>query len=167
MNNYLDMVAILRNDPEFSERIDSDITEMDIIFSQALLMDAGSATFKAIKAGELAEILAGLVVLAYSALEVLAVVNKPVEQYPVEVSSDYLMITIMRRLSQKIAACASGDVKDYYALFLYCAHLATDFINADFNNAVRFYHEWRITQGNSAASHANSKLPDLTDYLFE
>jgi hypothetical protein len=48
------------------------VSDMDIIFSQALLMDAGGATFKAIKSGEIADILAGLVAIAYTALLALA-----------------------------------------------------------------------------------------------
>lgn len=167
MNKYLDMLATLREAPGYRKYTGPDIPDMDIILSQALLMDAGSATFKAIKAGELAAIFAGLVALSYSALELLAKIDQPIDESSVELSNDYLMITITRKLSQKITNCASGDVKDYYALFHYCAHLATDFINADFYNAIRFYYEWRISLGNSPSDVAFGKLPDLTDYLFE
>ena len=47
-----------------------------IIFFQALLMDAGSSTFKAIKQGELEGILAVFVALAYAALKPLAAQDK-------------------------------------------------------------------------------------------
>jgi hypothetical protein len=48
------------------------LSDMDIIMRQALLMEAGSEIFKAIKAGEMAEILAGLIDLSYSALGAIA-----------------------------------------------------------------------------------------------
>lgn len=167
MNSYQELLNALRISPERSKRADSDFSEMDIIYTEALLMGAGSETLKSVKSGELAAILSGLVVVAYTALEALAMRQATVIEHGAESTNDYLMITIMKRLSQKIADCASGNPKDYSVLFHYCAHLATDFINADFEAALTIYHQWRTGQANSNVDYSNAPLPDFTDCLFE
>lgn len=167
MNGYLELLNTLRISTELSKHTGSEFSEMDIIYIEALLMGAGSETLKSVKSGELAAILSGLVVVAYTALETLAIRKATTIDHSAESTDDYLMITIMRRLAQKIADCASGSPKDYSALFNYCAHLATDFINADFEAALKIYHQWRIALTNASTDYLNVPLPDFTDCLFE
>ncbi len=167
MYEYHEWLNILRNQTEFNKGQGSEVTDMDLIVSQALLMDAGSATLKAIKSGELAEILLGLVRMAYRALAGLTLHNDADLDAPATMPNDYLMLAIMRQLSKNIAGCASGSPKDYSSLFCYCAHLSTDFINADFDKAMHIYHQWRIAQPVSNRDDPNNKFPDLSGCLFE
>jgi hypothetical protein len=141
------------------------LSDMDIILSQALLMEAGSASFKAMKSGEIAKILAGLVALAYHALQALAGQGKDLIDQPPNHQS-YHLLAIMRLLSEKITQCSSGKAEDYSRLYYSCSHLATDFLNADFDKAFLVYHEWR--KSNDTANTPNNPKPlDLTDYLYE
>jgi hypothetical protein len=147
---------------------------MGIIYSQALLMDAGSLSFKAIKAGDIEEILAGLVILAYTALETLTLLGCDIADYAGENRQSYQMLAIMRLLSDKINDCSSGEARYYSTLYHVCSHLATDFLNADFDKAFRVYHEWRTAiidatdEKNFNRQISNkSKFPDLTDCLYE
>lgn len=59
MNPHL---ALIKTNPSHPKSTQAEsLSEIDIILFQALLMEAGSASFKAMKSGEIAEILAGLV----------------------------------------------------------------------------------------------------------
>ena len=149
------------------------VSDMEIILAQALLMDAGSATFKAIKSGEIADILAGLVGLAYTALQALAMQGKDIVENQGEGYQEYQMLAIMRLLSDKIHRCSSGQAERYAELYYLCANLASGFLNADFDKAFQVYHEWRkVCQGPSDEADKilktnNTKSPDLTDCLYE
>ena len=59
------------------------LPEMDIIMRQALLMEEGSALLKAIKAGDMVEVLAGMINLAYCALGAIAIQGADVSDQPV------------------------------------------------------------------------------------
>ncbi len=169
-------LALIKNSPSLSSRIEgqgSSITAMDIILSQARLMEAGSLTFKAIKAGEIADILAGLVALAYYSAQALAQQNEDIVKNIEKIPQTYQMLTIMRLLSDKINACSSGAAIDYSTLYFVSKHLATDFLNADFDKAFRAYDEWYkncadvSSGGHPLAKPENANCPDLTDCLFE
>lgn len=166
MNAYLELMNTL-NDSRCKRHEDSELTDMEVIRSQSSLMEAGSLTFHAMQGGELSVILTGLVALAYAALEILALKNVAIVDDANAISNDYIMIVIMRRLTQKITDCSSGNPTDYLTLFNYCRHLARDFINADFDNALIVYHHWRVLQRNSALINWKNSLPDLADCLFE
>lgn len=149
-------------------------SDLDVILSQALLMDAGSITFKSIKSGEVAVILAGLVGLAYTALQTLARQDNEGIILPTSgCHQEYQMLAIMRLLSKKIHDCSSGEAKDYCELYHLCASLASGFLNADFDKAFQVYHDWRIacrdsnTEVDDTYKLHKTKCPDLTDCLYE
>jgi hypothetical protein len=149
------------------------LPDMDIIYTQALLMDAGSASFKAIKLGEIEGILGKLVAIAYCALEALPKLGCDEVEYAGENRLSYQMLDIMRLLSNKINDCSSGEARHYSALYHVCSHLVTDFLNADFDKAFRVYHAWRMSYLDTIDEDTmqnltyNSKLPVLTDCFYE
>ncbi len=163
MHNHLVLVKATQPTRNVAAGEIPHLPDMDIILAQALLMDAGSKTFKAIKSGEMADILVGLVELAHAALQTLAKQNEDVAENPRKGSREYQMIAIMRLLSDSICRCSSGEAKHFSDLYHQCAGLATDFLNADFNKAFQTYHAWR--EDNDGAGKA--KHLDLTDCLFE
>jgi hypothetical protein len=173
MHNHLALIKTMQPNQKVSEGETLHVSDMDIILSQALLMDAGSLTFKAIKSGEIADILAGLVSLAYTALQTLAIQDKDIVENQGEGYQQYQMLAIMRLLSDKIHLCSSGQVGHYSDVYHLCANLATGFLNADFNKAFQIYHEWsEACQGcgietNKSHDPHQIKPPDLTDCLFE
>ncbi len=167
MTDYLGLLRTLSGDRENGTSVRSQPSDMDIIETQALLMESGSLAFKAIKAGELALILAGIVAVAYCALDGMRRYNMEPAAGAEESTGDYLMAVIMRRLSEKIAACSSGNAADYTVLFNYCRHLARDFVNADFDNALECYHRWHVANGNRNTPDWKDALPDVSDCLFE
>lgn len=132
---------------------------MDIVMSQALLMGEGSAVLKAIKAGEMVQILVGLVNLAYCALSAIALCGSEATDSPVSWRHDGFVMSLMRALSDNINRCTSGNVDDYSAVYGLCVHLSSRFINADFDKAFQIVHEARLSQ--------STKAPDLSDCLFE
>ncbi len=149
------------------------ISEMDIILFQALLMDAGSATFKAIKQGEIEGILAGLVALAYASLQPLAAQDKDIGENEGELHQEYQLYLIMRQLSDTIHKCSSGQTEHYSKLYHLCAHFVSSFLNADFDKAFQLYHDWRIACDDSGAkttetvSSDKPKRLDLIDCFYE
>lgn len=154
MHNHLQLVK-QSHGPAHGDRL----SEMEIIAQQAVLMEDGSAILKALKTGETLDILTGLVKLAYSALTAVAMQNGDVADRPVSWRHDGFVASLMRILSDKINRCASGNAEDYAELYRLCAHLASNFINADFDKAFRAIHD-------SKMSHS-AKTPDLSDCLFE
>lgn len=163
MNPHL---ALIKTNPTHPQSLQAEtLSDMDIILSQALLMEAGSASFKAMKSGEIAEILAGLVALAYNALLALAGQDKDLMEQPAS-HQTYKLLAIMRLLSEEIYQCSSGKAEAYSRLYHSCSHLATDFLNADFDKALRAYHEWRKTN-NFTNSEKSPKALDLADCLYE
>ena len=173
MNNHLALLKTIQPSPKIIEGEIPCISDMDIIFSQALLMDAGSITFKAIKSGEIADILAGLIALAYAALQALARQDKDIVENQGEGHQEYQILAIMRQLSDQISHCSSGEAKRYSELYHLCASLASGFLNADFDKAFQVYHEWQIACRSSCnetdKTHDlhKTKLPDMTDCLYE
>ncbi len=166
MHHHLALVKTLQ--PNTGREIS--VSDMDIILSQALLMDAGSATFKAIKSGEIADILAGVVALAYNALQALAMQDRDILEREGESHQVYQMLAIMRQLSDQINCCSSGEAKHYSGLYHLSANLASGFLNADFNKAFQAYHEWREVCQDSGGKANKQNIPktlDLTDCLYE
>jgi hypothetical protein len=167
-----DHLALLKNLKPMVEGRDT-VPDMEIILSQALLMDAGGITFKAIKSGEIADILVGLVALAHSALLALAMQEQEIIEPTRESRQEYQMLAIMRILSEKIHHCSSGKAQDYCELYHLCASLASGFLNADFDKAFQVYHDWY--KACQEPSHDVNKIddqhkrtcPDLTDCLYE
>jgi hypothetical protein len=173
MHRHLTLVKTIQPRPKVVEGEAMLVSDMDIILSQALLMDAGSMTFKAIKSGEIVDILAGLVALAYASLQALAMQDKDIVEHQGATYQAYQMLAIMRLLSDKIQNCSSGQAKHYSELYHLCTHLAAGFLNADFDKAFRVYHEWRKVRADSNEETAKilsphkTKRPDLTDCLYE
>lgn len=142
-------------------------SDMDIVHCEATLMATGSRLFTALQKGEMADILAGLVALAYDALTPLARQGEDVLVQPVPWRHDGTILSIMKLLADKIGACASGHSADYSALYCACRQLASAFLNADFNKAMKAYLNFLITcdhrEGESVGLHA----VDLSECLFE
>lgn len=150
-----------------------EVSDMDIILRQALLMDGGSETFKAIKSGEMAAILAGLTDLAYYALAALALSGNDVSDEPVDWRHDGFVLSVMTLLSAEIDRCKNGDAKNYSALYCLCVHLTKAFLNADFNGAFRCVHSNNMARLN-AVKNADRitqlqlpKAPDLSEFMYE
>ncbi len=117
------------------------LSDMDIVMRQALLMDCGSETFKAITAGDLAKILAGLIDLSYNALAAIACRGDDVVATNVSWRQDGSVLSVMRVLADKINQCASGESIHYSGLYNMCEQLSRGFINADFDQAFRMVHD--------------------------
>ncbi|MCQ8106310.1 nucleoside triphosphate pyrophosphohydrolase family protein [Methylomonas sp. SURF-2] len=161
--------------PEYPET--AHLSDMDIVMRQALLMDCGSETFKAITAGDLAKILAGLVDLAYNALAAIACRGDDVVATSVAWRQDGSVLSVMRVLADKINNCSSGESIHYSALYNICEQLARSFINADFDKAFGMVHGNLMNTAQRAGSaHDYSQrlaqetlpqAPDLSDALYE
>lgn len=152
VREYHDTFAI----PQAEQGANVRLSDMDVVLRLALLMDEGSAALKAIKAGDMVEILAGLVNLAYSALGAVAMQGGDVTDRPVTWRHDGFVVSIMRALSDKIHNCTSGSTDDYSAVYCLCIHLTRSFINADFDKAFQMIHDGKP-----------AKTPDLSDCLYE
>jgi len=135
------------------------LSDMDVVLRLALLMDAGSAALKAIKSGDMVEVLAGLVNLAYSALGAIAMQGGDVTDNPVIWRHDGFVLSVMRALSDRINHCTSGSSDDYSAVYCLCIHLTRSFINADFDKAFQMIHDDKLCKP--------GKTPDLSDCLYE
>lgn len=162
MNEHLKLVREFHDTlsfPQAEHGKNLHLSDMDIVMRQALLMDEGSAVLKAIKAGDMVEILAGLVNLAYCALGAIAMRGDDVTDHPVTWRHDGFVVSIMRILSDKINNCTSGSTDDYSAVYCLCAHLASSFINADFDKAFQMIHDGKMSKP--------VKAPDLSECLFE
>jgi hypothetical protein len=145
------------------------LADMELIVRQAVLMEEGAELFRAFKSGEMAEVLAGLVNLAYASVCVIVELGGEIADDDSSWHNDGFVISIVRTLSEKIAACASGKSADYSRLYHLCERLARDFLNADFDQAFKAVHNSRMNQVNGRQVPASShfKTPDLSDYLFE
>jgi len=76
MNKHLKLVREFRDAfslPQAANGENVKLSEMDIIMRQALLMEEGSELFRAIKAGDMVQILAGMINLSYCALGAIAI----------------------------------------------------------------------------------------------
>jgi hypothetical protein len=154
------------------------LSDMDIVMRQALLMDCGSETFKAVTSGDLAKILAGLVDLAYNALAAIACQGGDIVSTPVSWRQDGSVLSVMRVLADRINKCSSGESIHYSGLYNTCEQLARGFINADFDKAFNIVHDNLMSSGHGVAhiSHDYSQriatetlppAPDLGDALYE
>lgn len=154
------------------------LSDMDIIMHQALLMEDGSEVFKALHGGDMVVILNGLIDLAYCALDAIAMQGEDVKEIPISWQHDGFVISLMRLLSDKINQCATGDVEHYSAVYCLCIHLTRSFINADFDNAFQTVHDNYLSRlDESTKSGFNNvkqvrkspmfNAPDLSDYLYE
>jgi hypothetical protein len=166
---YHDELAI----PQAEHGAPVDVSDMDIILRQAFLMDGGSETFKAIKSGEMAAILAGLTDLAYYALSAIALSGNDVSDEPVDWRHDGFVLSVMTLLSKEIDRCKDGDPKNYSALYCLCVHLTKAFLNADFNGAFQCVHANNMDRLN-AIKNADRltqlqlpKAPDLSEFMYE
>lgn len=162
MNKHLKLVREFHEAfslPQAEHGANIRLSDMDVVLRQALLMDEGSAALKAVKSGDMVEILAGLVSLAYSALGAVAMQGGDVTILPVAWRHDGFVLSIMRILSDKINHCSSGSSDDYSAVYCLCIHLARGFINADFDKAFQMIHDGKMSKP--------VKIPDLSDCLYE
>lgn len=181
MNEHLKLVREFHDAlsfPQAEPEIGLRLSDMEIIRYQSLLMEAGSEVLKAIKAGEMAEILIGLVDLAYVALAAIAAQGGDVTDKPVSWQHDGFVLSVMKAISDKINRCASGAADEYSEVYCLCIHLARGFVNADFNKAFKMLHAHhlsRIKKGSQsiyrdAENIRRVKLengPDLSECLYE
>ncbi len=162
MNKHLKLVREFHDAvscPQAEHGKNEHLSDMDLVMHQALLMEDGGAVLKAIKKGEMAEILVGLVNLAYCALEALAMRGSDVADHPVIWRHDGFVLSLMRILCDKINNCTSGNIDDYSKVYFLCAHLSGNFINADFDKAFQMIHDSKMSK--------SAKAPDLSECLFE
>ena len=153
------------------------LSEMGIILRQALLMEEGSELLRAIKAGDMVEILAGMIDLAYCALGAIAIQGADVLDQPVSWQHDGFVISLMRLFSDKINNCASGNPDNYSEVYCLCVYLSRSFINADFDKAFQMVHDSKMSKLNrdkpiceNAEEILRSKFfktPDLSECLYE
>lgn len=168
MNKHLKLVRDLHKTlslPKVEVGAAGHFSDMDIVKHQALLMQAGSATLKAINAGEMVDVLLGLIQLATVAVEAIAVQEVDVVETPVAWRHDGSVVSVMRTLSDKINQCSSGKTEDYSAVYCLCVHLTRSFINADFDKAFRIFVESKQHAGLQSLKPPTA--PDLSDCLYE
>ncbi len=181
MNKHLKLVREFHDAFSFPQAENGESTrlsEMDIIIYQALLMEEGSELFRAIKAGEMVEILAGMINLAYCAVGAIAIQGADVLDRPVSWRHDGFVISLMRLFSDKINNCASGNPDNYSEVYCLCVYLSRNFINADFDKAFQMVHDSKMSKlsKNSKLICENAgealkskffKTPDLSECLYE
>ncbi len=181
MNNHLKLVREFHSAfafPQAEHGENKSLPEMTIIFRQALLMEEGGELFRAIKAGDMVKVLAGMINLSYGALGAIAIQGADVLEQPVTWRHDGFVISLMRLFSEKINQCTSGNPKDYSEVYCLCDYLSRNFINADFNKAFQIVHDnklFRLSNSinlieQNAEDILNStffKMPDLSDCLYE
>jgi hypothetical protein len=179
MNKHLELVREFHKkygiaQPDYPETMH--LSDMDIIMRQALLLECGSETCKAIAIGELSKILAGLVDLAYNALGAIACRGDDVVTVPVSWRQDGSVLSVARAVSEKINLCISGESIHYSGLYALCEHLARAFINADFDQALRLVHQHLMNQTEKGGSQNYAQrieretlgeAPDLSSALYE
>jgi predicted HAD superfamily Cof-like phosphohydrolase len=181
MNKHLKLVREFHNAFSFPQAEHGEnvrLSEMDIILRQALLMEEGSELLRAIKAGDMVEILARMIDLAYCALGAIAVQGAEVSDRPVSWQHDGFVISLMRLFSGKINNCVSGNPDNYSEVYCLCVYLSRSFINADFDKAFQMVHDSKMSRldksGNLICENAEEilkskffKTPDLSDCLYE
>ncbi len=181
MNNHLKVVREYHDACSYAQAehgANANLSEMDVIIRQALLMEAGSEALKAIKAGDMVEILVGLIDIAYYALGAVAVQGKDVMERQISWRHDGSVISVMRLLSDKINRCATGKTDNYSELYCSCIHLARSFLNADFDKAFKVIHDSNMAMLNNSGKTIYDdtgkieksrfvRAPDLSDCLYE
>jgi hypothetical protein len=174
VREFHDLLLIPQQEPGTALRL----SDMDIIKYQALLLEAGSEVLKAIKAGEMSEILLGLVDLAYIALAAIAKQGGEVIDQPINWRLDGFVLSVMQIVCDKINHCNSGGVDCYSAVYCLCVHLARGFVNADFDKAFENVHQHTLSRAqiNGESFYGDSenlrdlklhKSPDLSECLYE
>ena len=145
------------------------LSDMDIIMQQALLMEESGALFRAVKRGDMAEILAGLVNLSYAALSSLVLLSGEDKPITIEWKNDGSVLSLVKRVTEAVAQCSDGQAEHYLSLYYLCERLARDFLNADFDRAFQMSHASRMAdlQESHARPSLHYKTPDLSDCLFE
>lgn len=154
------------------------LSEMTIIMRQALLLEEGSELFRAIKTGDMVDILAGMIHLSYAALGAIAIQGADVLDRPVSWQHDGFVISLMRLFSDKINHCSSGSPENYSDVYDLCVYLSRSFINADFDKAFQMVHDSKMTRlaksGKLICENADEileskffKTPDLSECLYE
>lgn len=181
MNKHLKLVREFYDAisfPQAEQGANVRLTEMDIIMRQALLMEKGSELFRAIKAGDMVEILAAMIDLAYCALGAIAVQGADVLDKPVSWQHDGFVISLMRLFSDKINNCSSGNPDNYSEVYDLCVYLSRSFINADFDKAFQMVHDSNMSRlakdGEFICENTEEilksklfKTLDLSDCLYE
>jgi hypothetical protein len=181
MNKHLKLVREFHDEfsiPQAEHGVKMRLSEMAIIMRQALLMEEGSELFKAIKAGDMVEILAGMINLAYCALSAVAIQGADVIDQPVSWQHDGSVISLMRLFSDKINHCASGSPDNYSDVYCLCVYLSRSFINADFDKTFQMVHDSKMSgldkTGKPICENPEEilrskffKTPDLSDCLYE
>ena len=181
MNTHLKLVREFHDAfsfPQAEQGAKVRLSEMDIILRQALLMEEGSELLRAIKAGDMVEILAKMIDLAYCTLGAIAIQGGDVSDRPVSWRHDGFVISLMRLFSGKINNCASGSPDNYSEVYCLCAYLSRSFINADFDKAFQMVHDSKMSRlgksGKLICENAEEilkstsfKTPDLSDCLYE
>ncbi|WP_150048981.1 MULTISPECIES: nucleoside triphosphate pyrophosphohydrolase family protein [Methylomonas] len=180
MNKHLQLVREFHDSFGIVQPVYPDsmhLADMDVVMRQALLMDCASETFKALTAGDLVKILAGLVDLAYNALAAIACSGGDVLATPASWRQDGSVLSIVKALSEKISLCASGETVHYSGLYMLCVQLVRGFVNADFDKAFEMVHANllnSLSQGRSGGDYGERiaretlpPAPDLSDALYE
>jgi hypothetical protein len=180
MNEHLKLVRAFHEAlscPQAAPGVKSKLPDMEIIKYQTLLMEAGSEVLKSIRAGEMVEVLVGLVDLAYVALAAIAMQGGEVIDKPVAWQQDGYVLSVMQIISDKIGQCTTGSSDGYSAVYCLCIHLARGFVNADFDKAFQMIHRnnlSRLTNGESIYGDSDhfrtlklKKTPDLSECLYE
>ena len=164
MNKHLNLVREFHDALSFPQAVygaNVRLSEMDIILRQALLLEAGSELFKAFKAGDVVEVLAGMINLAYSALGAIAIQEADVWDQPVSWQDDGFVISLMRLFSDKINHCASGRPDNYSEVYDLCVYLSRNFINADFDKAFQMVHESKMSKLDKNSKLTTKNAEDL------
>lgn len=177
MNIHLQSVREFRDTfslPQADYGTPGHLSDMDIIMRQAWLMEAGSGVLHALKKGDMADILARLVGLAYCALGAIAVQGEDVIIRPVIWRHDGSVLSVMRLLSDKINRCATGMTIDYSSVYCACAHLASSFLNSDFDKAMQMFHAGHMEHCKQYGADfdrdgesSQNTTADLSECLFE
>jgi len=181
MNKHLRLVREFHNAfsvPQPEDGANARLSEMAIIMRQALLMEAGGELFRAIKAADMVNILAGMINLSYSALSAVAIQGSDVLEQPESWRHDGFVISIMRLFSDKINKCTSGRPEHYSDIYCLCVYLSRGFINADFDKAFQMIHDSKMSRLGKSGTLSNEnaedilkpnffKTPDLSDCLYE
>ena len=181
MNKHLKLVREFHDGFSFPQAEHGEnvrLSEMDIIMHQALLMEEVSELFRAIKAGDMVEILAGMINLAYCSLGAIAIQGADVSDQPASWQHDGFVISLIRLFSDKINNCTSGRPDDYSQVYCLCVYLSRGFINADFDKAFQMIHDSKMSRldksGKFNCENVEEiqkskffKTPDLSDCLYE
>jgi len=181
MNKHLKLVRELHDAfsfPQARHGANANLSDMEVIMRQALLMEQGSKVFKALKAGDMVEILTELIDLSYYALGAIAMQGTDVSDQPVSWQHDGYVLSVMNILSDKINDCASGSADSYSEVYCLCLHLARSFINADFDKAFQVVHNHNMSGLSQSGKRINVDTGelqksepftalDLSDCLYE